>query len=273
MMRRVRWLALLAVVVVVPLLGGAVLLARHEAAQRRNALDASLAADAAAESARLQAYFGEARKLVTYAARSSDFTAFYAAPGTTTEKVRAGGPLVDRANGALAAFEALYPDGIGEACFIDRSGPEVARVTRGDRAPISDLSPDESGGAFFPGTFALKTGQAYQARPYLSPDTNDWVISNSSPLPHVNGRSPAFVHFEVSLESFRRQAAAAHAAADLQIVDLRTGRVVFDAGQPIRRGVKTLGRAIGWSRALRTVGARTGILERDGRRAAFTSLS
>src|SRR3954452_16365112 len=153
MMRRVRWLAVLAVAVVVPLLVGSVLLARHEAAQRREALDASLVADAAGENARLDAYFGEARKLITYAARSSDFTAFYAAPGTTADKVRAGGPRVDQANGALAAFEALYPDGIGEACFIDRSGPEVARVTRGDRAPVSDLSPDESGGSFFAGTF------------------------------------------------------------------------------------------------------------------------
>src|SRR3954451_17294832 len=230
MMRRVRWLAVLALAIVVPLLAGSVLLARHEAAQRRQALDASLTADAVAERARLDAYFGEARKLITYAARSSDFTAFYAAPGTTPDKVRAGGPLVDQANGALAAFEALYPDGIGEACFIDRSGPEVARVTRGDRAPVSDLSPDESGGSFFAGTFALRTGQAYQARPYISPDTHDWVISNSSPLPPVNGRAPAFVHFEVSLESFRRQAAAAR-DANLEVVDLRTGRVVFDAAQ------------------------------------------
>src|SRR3954471_12172905 len=271
MMRRVRWLALLAVVVVVPLLGGAVVLARHEAAQRRQALDQSLSADAAAESARLDAYFGEARKLVTYAARSSDFTAFYAAPGTTAEKVRAGGPLVDRANGALAAFEALYPDGIGEACFIDRTGHEVARVTRADRAPVSDLSPDESGGEFFSGTFGLQTGQAYQARPYISPDTNEWVISNSSPLPRVDGRAPAFVHFEVSLESFRRQAAAAR-DANLEVVDLRTGRVVFDAAQPVRRA-KTLGRpADGWTRAVLSSRAGSGHLDYDGRRAAFTKL-
>src|SRR3954462_7325479 len=274
MMRRVRWLAVLALAVVVPLLVGSVLLARHEADQRREALDASLAADAAGESARLDSYFGEARKLITYAARSSDFTAFYAAPGATPDKVRAGGAVVDHANGALAAFEALYPDGIGEACFIDRTGPEVARVTRGDRAPISDLSPDESASAFFGGTFALRTGQAYQARPYLSPDTGEWVISNSSPLPPVGGRAPAFVHFEVSLESFRRQAAAAHAAADLQIVDLRTGRVVFDAAQPIRPGAKTLGRpASAWSRAARPSHERSGYVEQDGRRAAFAALA
>src|SRR3954453_21135610 len=273
MMRRVRWLAVLDVVVVVPLLGGAVVLARHDAAQRRAALDASLSADAAAERARMETVFSEARKLLTFAARSSDFTAFYAAPGATGEKVSAGGPAVDHANAALAAFEALYPDGIGEACFIDRSGPEVARVTRGDRAPVSDLSPDESGSEFFPGTFALPTGQAYQAQPYLSPDTNEWVISNSSPLPKINGRSPAFVHFEVSLESFRRQAAAAHAAADLQIVDLRTGHVVFDSAQPIRRGTKKLGRAgNAWTTAVRASGAASGHVEHNGRRAAFTVL-
>src|SRR3954468_16978694 len=271
MMRRVRWLAVLAVAVVVPLLAGAVLLARHEATQRRQALDASLSADAAAESARLDEYFAEARKLVTFAARSSDFTAFYAAPGATDEKVSAEGPAVDHANAALAAFEALYPDGIGEACFIDRSGPEVARVTRGDRAPVSDLSPDESGSAFFPGTFGLRTGQAYQARPYISPDTHDWVISNSSPLPPVDGRAPAFVHFEVSLESFRRPPARAR-DANREVVDLRTGRVVFDAAQPVRRA-KTLGRpADGWTRAVLRSHAGRGHLDYDGRRAAFTKV-
>jgi methyl-accepting chemotaxis protein len=274
MMRRVRGLAVLALIVVVPLLGGAVALARNEAAQRRAALDASLGDQAAAERARLQAYFGEARKLVTFAARSSDFTGFYAAPGTVADKLRAGGPLVERPNAALGAFEALYPDGIGEACFIDRAGPEVARAVRGKRAPVSDLSPDESGSAFFPGTFAIGVGQAYQARPYLSPDTGEWVISNSSPLPAVNGHSPAFVHFEVSLESFRRQAAAVRSDFELQVVDLRTGRVVFDAARPIRRGTKTLGTpASAWTRAVLADGARSGHLERHDRRAAYVTVA
>src|SRR3954468_18231160 len=70
-----------------------------------------------------------------------------------------------------------------------------------------------------------------------------------------------------------RRAAPEEGPEKLQIVDLRTGRVVFDTAQPIRRGAKTLGRVTGWSRAVRAGGAPTGILEQDGLRAAVTSLS
>jgi methyl-accepting chemotaxis protein len=273
MMRRVRWLAVLAVVAVLPLLVGSAALARHEAAQRTARLDTSLKAEATSEAARLQAYFGEARKLVTYSARTSDFTGFYEAPGTLATKVRGGGVLVDRTNDALAGFERLYPDGIGEACFIDREGTELARVTHGERAPVADLSPDESGAPFFKPTLATAPGEAYQARPYLSPDMNEWVISNSSPLPRVNGQSPAFVHFEVSLESFRRQAAAVHPGAQIQVVDVRSGGVVFDAARPIRAGTKLGMPATGWSRAALAGDARSGVVEHDGRRAAFTVLA
>jgi methyl-accepting chemotaxis protein len=274
MMKRVRLLAALAVVAVLPLLVGAVALARHEAAQRRSALDTSLASEASSEAVRLQEYFGEARKLVTFAARSSDFTGFYATPGSTAAKVHAGGILTERANAALTWFERLYPDGIGEACFIDRGGPEVARVVRGKRAPIADLSPDESGNPFFAPTFALAPGAAYQARPYVSPDTGEWVISNSSPLPVVDGRSPALVHFEVSLESFRRQAAASRSSADIQVVDLRTGRIVFDAARPVPAGKKKLTAAASpWSRALRSDAATSGVVQRKHRRAAFVRVA
>ena len=49
----------------------------------------------------------------------------------------------------------LYADSIGEACFIDETGPENARAVKGEVAPIDDLSPDESGASFFHPTFAL----------------------------------------------------------------------------------------------------------------------
>ena len=149
MMRRVRWLAVLAVVAVLPLLVGSAVLARHESAQRTARLDTALKAEATSEAARLQAYFSEARKLVTYSARTADFTGFYEAPGTLAAKVRGGGVLVDRTNDALAGFERLYPDGIGEACFIDRAGTELARVTHGERAPVAASRPMKSGASFF----------------------------------------------------------------------------------------------------------------------------
>src|ERR671931_1897913 len=111
------------------------------------------------------------------------------------------GPAIRQAERALNYLEQLYPTSIGEACFIDRTGPENARYVRGVRARLKDLSPDESGNPFFRPTFALRAGEVYQARPYISPDTHDWVISNSTPVPMGNSSKPAIVHFEISVES------------------------------------------------------------------------
>jgi diguanylate cyclase (GGDEF)-like protein len=140
----------------------------------------------------------------------------------------------------LGYLEELFPDSIGEACFIDRSGPEVARVVHGDRATPADLSTDESANPFFRPTFALRQGQVYQATPYVSPDTNEWVISNSTLLPTPDGSKQAIVHFEITIESFR-QAAALDSQFDVAIVDARTGAVVIDSRLPQREGAK-LGR-------------------------------
>jgi hypothetical protein len=114
---------------------------------------------------------------------------FYARPGARAAKVRQGGPVLDEVNEALGNLEELFPDSIGEACFIDRAGPENARMVRGVRATVASLSPDESGNPFFGPTFALRPGQVYQARPYESPDTKEWVISNSTLMPTRTGPS------------------------------------------------------------------------------------
>jgi methyl-accepting chemotaxis protein len=273
MMQRVRWMTVLAIIATLPLVAAALLLQRSQASHKRHQQDAALASAAATENQRLAQYFAEARKLVTLAARSSDYIGFYQAPGTTVQRRQAGGPAVERANAALQAVERLYPNGIGEACFIDRSGVEIARVVRGKRAPLSDLSPDESGSEFFPATFALRPGAAFQARPYVSPDTKDWVISNSSPLPRMHGRSPAFVHFEISIESFRRQAAEASDTARLQVVDTRSGQVIFDAADPQRAGERLGGPPTPWSRLAAAAGGDRGVVQAHGRRAAYVRLS
>ena len=136
-------------------------------------------------------------------------------------------------------MERLYPRSIGEACVIDIGGHEVARVVFGEHASFADLSPDESGNPFFKPTFALPVGVVYQAPPYVSPDTGEWVISNSTVVPTADGQQHAFFHFEVTIESFRRAAAASHTAR-LLVIDRRTGRIVIDAAEPQLKG-KPLG--------------------------------
>jgi hypothetical protein len=144
--------------------------------------------------------------------------------------------VLDDANQALGYLEDLFLDSIGEACFIDRAGPENARMVRGERATLEDLSPDESGAAFFAPTFALAQNEVYQAQPYESPDTKEWVISNSALMPTRDGSKPAIVHFEVTIESFRKVAASLSDRFDVVVVDARTGQVVIDSHQPQRIG-------------------------------------
>src|SRR5215216_5053639 len=156
--------------------------------------------------------------------------------GSGTSAHGHGVAVLDEANEALGYLEELFPDSIGEACFIDRNGPEIARMVRGVRATPTDLSPDESGAPFFSPTFALRHGQVYQARPYESPDTREWVISNSTLLPAADGSKRAIVHFEVTIESFRKVAASLGGQFDITVVDAGSGRVVLDSRRPQRIG-------------------------------------
>ena len=108
----------------------------------------------------------------------------------------------------------------------------MARVVHGEVAALDDLSEDEESAPFFEPAMALAPGQVYQSRPYVSPDTGEWVISNSTPLA-LDGRTPdAIVHFEVTLASLA-QAADVPAGYGLQVVDRVTGLVVVDTRRPL----------------------------------------
>jgi diguanylate cyclase (GGDEF)-like protein len=209
------------------------------------ALNGELATTASQQAEVLDDYFARAKSIDLLTAHNPAFGAFYRLPGSRTaagrnRDVRAGGPILDQVNRALGYLEELFPDSIGEACFIDRGGAEVARVVRGARAAPAALSPDESANPFFRPTFALRQGQVYQARPYVSPDTREWVVSNSTLIPSGGGSKLAIVHFEITVESFRRNAAV-DSRFDVAIVDARSGTVVIDSRLPQRRGAR-LGR-------------------------------
>lgn len=216
---------LVVLLVVLPLLVSSVVVQDE---QRRTSEDRALSFEAAQQAANVADYFGRARALTQILAKNPSFADFYEEPGRRELKIRAQIRSVRGANEALAHLESLFPESIGEACFIDASGPENARAIRGRIEPIANLSPDETGASFFAPTFAMKPGQVYQSRPYVSPDTNDWVIANSAPIERPGRPTPAIVHFETSLESLRRAAAELSESSDIQIVDARTGRAVID---------------------------------------------
>jgi diguanylate cyclase (GGDEF)-like protein len=168
-----------------------------------------------------------AQALTKILAHNPAFVHVYEAPGRLTENVRKGIDPVREANEALAHLEVLFPGQIGEACFIDRAGAENARAVKGRIAPLTDLSQDETGANFFRPAFALEPGEVYQSKPYVSPDTNEWVIANTGPIPPVDGVKRAIVHFELTLESLRRNVLGSGDYA-IQIVDRRTSRILVD---------------------------------------------
>ena len=263
-MRRLRLLALvLAVTLIPPLVAGAFLVQRDARANDRHDSDAALLRQADTESAELQSYFAEARKLVALAAGDGALAPFF------TGADRSRRPL----EAVLKHIERLYPGAIGEACIISRAdGTEFARVVRGAAAPGADLSPDESGAPFFPGAVRTAFHATYQAKPYVSGDTGQWVVSNVSPI-RAAGRLPAFLHFEVSLESFRLRAAA-RAGGDVrvQVVDRGSGAVVFDSAQPVR-GKAELGGGRRLALGSAAAASATGIATVDGRRAAVRTVA
>ena len=200
------------------------------------ALDGALANTANGQAQVLEDYFSRARSIDLLTASNPAFGHFYELPGDRAAKARAGGQVLDEVNQALGRLEELFPNSIGEACFIDRTGPENARMVRGVRATPKELSPDESGAPFFGPTFALRHGQVYQARPYVSPDTKEWVISNSTLMPTSDGSKRAIVHFEVTIESFRKVAASLANQFDITVVEARSGQVVLDSRRPQQIG-------------------------------------
>jgi diguanylate cyclase (GGDEF)-like protein len=216
----------------------------------------------------LDNYFLRARSVVLLTANSPAFANVLAEPGTRAEKVRRQGRNIAEVTHHLGYLEQLYPTSIGEACFINANGEEFARVVRGKVAAPADLSTTEEQTPFFRPTFALRFGQVHQTEPYVSPDTKEWVVANATLIPSADGRKRAFVHFEVTIESFRR-AMGATRSAELRVVDANTGRVVIDAQHPQavggRLGVPAERRFVALTRGPR----RSGVTEVAGRLTAY----
>ena len=229
-----RVVALVMLIGLVPLAVVAVTLRNKDVAAQKARIDRNLAHQVDAEANALGDYFDRARSIDLLSAQNPSFIAFYAEPGTLEEKIHRAGDTTKQINQALLYLASLYPTTIGEACLIDKNGREIAREVRGLQAPVADLSADESGNPFFTGTWATPVGHVYQMRPYVSPDTKEWVISNSTVLPNRLG----FVHFEITVESFRAQAARLTRGTGqrIAVINAKTGRVVFASDHDQRIG-------------------------------------
>ena len=220
---------LVALLLAIGLLSIAVAAAAAEHGKANDARERILTSEAGEHAAKLEHYFSRARSLTLVTSRNPSFREFYEAPGKRRTKVASGGREVTESNRALSYLQELFRGSIGEACFIDRSGSENARAVRGKIARLEDLSDAEGSQPFFKPGFAVRSGEVYQAPPYLSPDTNEWVVANVTPITMSNGTKPAIVHFEISLESFRNEAADSNGDYDISIIEAKTGKVIVDS--------------------------------------------
>jgi signal transduction histidine kinase/CheY-like chemotaxis protein len=235
-MRRLRVPALVLGVTLLSSSAVGLLLTEHHQRQTQALLDQELAAAAAQRTDALNAYFERSRAIGLLLSRNPSFAAFYDEPGSRIAKLRSHGPSLTQAEAALSYLQELYPRSIGEACFIDRGGAENARVVHGKIAPRRQLSSNERSNPFFGPGFATPVGQAYQAEPYVSPDTGEWVVSVATPVPSADGVKHAIVHFEVTVDSFRSVLTQGGGVGGALIVDARTGAVIVDASRPQRIG-------------------------------------
>ena len=269
-----RVLSLAALILGVLLIPTALGVARFDRDRDVSELERTLVAETDEHGGALEAYFARARSIVLLTGNSPAFAKVLAEPGTRVEKVRRQSANIADVTHQLGYLERLYPTSIGEACFIDVNGEEFARQVRGEIAKPKDLSTVEEQAVFFAPTFALDFGQVHQTRPYVSPDTKEWVVANATLIPQADGQKRAFVHFEVTVESFRREMGASKPskhgnAYELRVIDGRTGKVVIDSGHRQR-----VGAALGVPRDARFAplarGARSaGITEVAGHRTAY----
>ncbi|GIF09922.1 sensor domain-containing diguanylate cyclase [Actinoplanes siamensis] len=183
--------------------------------------------------------FTRASSIIQVAARDSSYLEFYGSRADTSPSAEERYAAVERVTDQLVHLGRMYSEGIGEASFIDISGHENVRVVNGRSATSGELADDRRSGAYFGPTFALSPGVVYQSVPYRSAATGEWVISSGTQVLTPDWIKRAIVHFELPVESFRREIESM-GDGHLVIVDAGSGRVVIDTTR-VQGGDEPLG--------------------------------
>ncbi len=243
-------------------------------------LDQSLTARSLETAKTMEEFFKRARALDLMIAHSptleerlreriGDRPAGRAAPGTADTSVAGNDHAIED---LLTYLERLYPGQIGEADVIDQDGEEVVRVVRGNAATHGSLKDDEAEKNFFRPALEMTPGHVYQSRPFVSDDTDAWVISNATRIPTGAPSSPALANFELTVDSFRVQAERGRGSLEVMVVNQDTGRIIFETGHPQPIGAP-LGRvATDLTRRAAALGEPSGVISVGGRRAAIQAV-
>src|SRR3954469_9956678 len=190
-----RALSCAALIIGVLLIPTALGVAKLDRDHRALAVERMLAMETEEHGGTLNAYMERGRSIALLTANSPAFANVLAQPGPRAQKVRRQGRNFAEVVHQLGYLEQLYPASIGAADFISADGAELARVVHGDVARPDELSTEERQESFFAPAFAQKFGVTYQTQPYVSPDTKEWVVGNTTLIPLKDGRKRAIVHF------------------------------------------------------------------------------
>ena len=269
---RYRWVPAVALFCGFAILASVVVGGNSAAVDRsERAFDATARTDAKVEAAAISDYFERARLVLLAAADNPAMRNLYDRPGGR-------GPNRDddadrlHINRTLHTLDTIFDAQVSEACLIDTDGTELARVVSGATSPASDLSPDESKNFFFGHSAAITKGEVYQSVPYVSPDTNEWVVANATPIVDASGTQRAILHFEITVESLRRHLrVGSDAGLRALLVDRRTGGVLLDGTRAVEPS-RTLGTRRSAFSVLRNATAPNGVGAIGSDRYAFARL-
>lgn len=147
--------------------------------------------NAATISGMITAHFDDTARNLLIASRNTAFTMYFTEPSKRRHWAK-------EQQKTLKYLRSLYPESLDEACFIDATGQEVARIVFDKLALEHELSSEEERAVFFGKAFSLDEGMVYQGEPSISEDTKRWVLPNATPI-IANGKKAAILHFETNL--------------------------------------------------------------------------
>lgn len=182
--------------------------------------------------ARLENYFQDGRVTVLTIASSPAWQNFYTDP-KSKEDWRIEQQRI------INYMDDVTRIGIDEFCFIDAGGGENSRLVKGELE--FDLSDDEKNTPFFQPSMALDSGQVYQSEPYVSPDTNRWVLASTTPVLGQGDEKLAFLHLEraaVQIQDILKK--AAHAKGGKAFIIDENKNVVISSSEEINNQAESL---------------------------------
>jgi diguanylate cyclase (GGDEF)-like protein/PAS domain S-box-containing protein len=140
----------------------------------------------------------------------------------------AGGPVeaTDRQRVETAITYMGQRYGVDEICLIRSDGLEVARYNGGQVASVADLSPDERIGnpAVLP-TLELADDTTFRTDPYVSPDSNRWVLGLATPIIR-SGITLGILHFELPIAAMAEAISESFGETGYSFTVDRTGHLL-----------------------------------------------